>query len=205
MIKKFVCRLLLMILCAGLAGCGTIPSYEELGNGYVEATYIRTSWEQPAMRIELRYKKGWGTVKIWPSLDGIRPVLKDDVVVFAGMKALEPPDSNEPDAVDSRVFAVRAPGLPLDITSEILWRWSKESGGDFARFKEATGIVYPKEKNNGIEFHIATGSNKNNILYYDWNQISDIMREVKEKGVVRKDRVWGTSYIEKEFKPEVQK
>jgi hypothetical protein len=28
------------------------------------------------------------------------------------------------------------------------------------------------------------------------------MREVKEKGVVRKDRVWGTSYIKKEFKPE---
>jgi uncharacterized protein YlbG (UPF0298 family) len=42
-------------------------------------------------------------------------------------------------------------------------------------------------------------------IYMDWNQISDVMREVKEKGVVRKDRVWGTSYIEKEFKPEVQK
>jgi len=38
-----------------------------------------------------------------------------------------------------------------------------------------------------------------------WDQLSVIMREVKEKGVVRKDRVWGTSYIEKEFKPEVQK
>jgi hypothetical protein len=39
----------------------------------------------------------------------------------------------------------------------------------------------------------------------DWNQIFDIMHEVKEKGVEHKDRVWGTSYIEKEFKPETQK
>jgi len=31
------------------------------------------------------------------------------------------------------------------------------------------------------------------------------MREVKVKGVVRNDLRWGTSYIEKEFKPEVQK
>ena len=39
----------------------------------------------------------------------------------------------------------------------------------------------------------------------DWNQIFDVMREVKEKGVIHKDLRWGTTYIEKEFKPEVQK
>ena len=42
-------------------------------------------------------------------------------------------------------------------------------------------------------------------FHLDWNLVPDIMREVKGKGVVRKDRVQGTSYIEKEFKPEVQK
>jgi uncharacterized protein YlbG (UPF0298 family) len=43
------------------------------------------------------------------------------------------------------------------------------------------------------------------IISLDWNQIADIMREVKEKGVVKKDRVCGYSYIEIEYKPEVQK
>src|ERR1035437_1982964 len=54
------------ILCTNLTGCGTIPSYEDLGNGYVEATYIRTSsWEPTAIRTQLRYKKGLGTIVIW--------------------------------------------------------------------------------------------------------------------------------------------
>jgi hypothetical protein len=39
----------------------------------------------------------------------------------------------------------------------------------------------------------------------NWSQVFDIMREVKEKGTLRKDPRWGTSYIEKEFQPEVQK
>ena len=31
----------------------------------------------------------------------------------------------------------------------------------------------------------------------DWNQVSDIMREVKEKGTVHKDLRWGTPYLAK--------
>jgi hypothetical protein len=190
------------ILCASLTGCGTIPNYKDLGNGYVEATYIRTSsWAPTAMRIELRYKKGWGTEKIWPSLDGIRPILKDDIVVFVGLKAIEPPRSDEPEAVDSRLFTVRAPDLPLDITDEVLCQWSKESGEDFSIIKTAS-IVYPKVEGDLVEFHFATGTHKDLIIKLNWHQILDMMREVKEKGVVRKDPVWGTSYIEKEFKPE---
>ena len=37
-------------------------------------------------------------------------------------------------------------------------------------------------------------------IQLDWREVSDIMREVKEKGVVHKDLRWGTTYIEREFK-----
>jgi hypothetical protein len=49
----------------------------------------------------------------------------------------------------------------------------------------------------------STGKDWN--IKLDWNQISDVMREVKETGVLRKERIRGTKYLEKEFKPEVQK
>jgi hypothetical protein len=190
------------ILCTNLTGCGTIPSYEQLGNGYVMATYIRTSWEPPAMRFELQYRKGLRTVVIWPSLYAVREVVKDDVVVFVANTAIEPPLSDEPRATMERLFAVKAPELPMDITDEVLWRWSKESGADFVKLLKTASIVYAKQNDNAVEFHFVDGSHKDIIPTLDWNQISDVMREVKEKGVVRKDRVQGTSYIEKEFKPE---
>lgn len=189
------------ILCTNLTGCGTIPSYEDLGNGYVEATYIRTSsWEPTAIRTELRYKKGLGTIVIWPSLAKVRKVVHNDMVVFVGEAALRQLNPGEPYATDSRLFAVKAPELPLDITDEVLWQWSKESGVKYIKINAAS-IVYPKERDNGIEFHFARGVSDLTI-FYNWNVISNTMREVKEKGVVRKDPVWGTSYIEKEFKPE---
>ena len=81
------------ILCASLTGCGTIPSYEDLGGGYVEAKYIRTSWEPTAMRFELRYRKGWRTVKIWPDTLGIH--VKDGVALFTAYAASREPDPDE--------------------------------------------------------------------------------------------------------------
>lgn len=194
------------ILCTNLTGCGTIPRYEDLGNGYREAIYIRTSWEPPAIRTALQYRKGLRTVVIWPKTHGI--IVTNDVAIFRAGKAYDPPFPDEPQATGWRLFAVRAPDLPLDITDEVLWRWAKQSDGDLAKllknpdlFKKVdVGVI--EEKNGMLEFYAYVRDIGNGVVDLDRNQISDIMREVKEKGVVRKDPVWGTSYIEKEFKPE---
>jgi len=93
----------------------------------------------------------------------------------------------------------------LDITDEVLWRWSKQSGEDFTNVMRRASITYPKEKDNVIELFFAAGIHNDIVVRTDWNQILDVMREVKEKGVVRKDVRWGTTYIEKEFKPEEKK
>ena len=187
------------ILCTNLTGCGTIPSYEDLGNGYVEATYTRTSWEPPASRSELCYKSGWKKIQIWPDTLGV--CVKNGVALFTGYAASRQPNSENHRNTEPRLFAVRAPDLPLDITGEVLWRWSKQSGNDFAKINPNTHVFW-EEKEKAVEFSFAIDWNKDVGFRLDWNQISDVMREVKEKGVVRKDRVWGTSYIEKEFKPE---
>src|SRR5271154_6534839 len=82
---------LLLVLCAGLTGCGTIPSYEDIGNGYVEATYMRTSsWAPTAMRTEMRYKRSIWAITIWPSMYPVRSVVKDNVAIFVANVAYEP-------------------------------------------------------------------------------------------------------------------
>jgi hypothetical protein len=195
--KKLAYYFFLVILCTNLTGCGTIPSYEELGNGYVEATYTRTSFSEPsAHRISLQYRKGWHTVVIWPSLES-SVFVNDDVAVFIGLMGNK----------ETRLFAVKMPNPPMDITDEVLWRWSKESGKGFADALKVSGAGTLGKKGYMLEFHFTFWAREDwpRTVNLGWSQISDIMREVKEKGVERKDRVWGTSYIEKEFKPTVQK
>lgn len=214
--KKIVCYVFVTILCAGIIGCiitGCIfPSrdVEPLGNGYEEVTYTLTSISEPsASRFALQYRKpNGGTILIWSSVPS-GPDIKDNIAVFVGDKAYQRRTLSDPDPFNRRLFTVRAPELPLDITDEVLWQWSKKTGKDFAKALEIASVVTISEKeDHHLEIRFAFGYKPDSwprLVSLDWNQILDIMREVKEKGIVRKDRVWGTSYIEKEFKPEVQK
>jgi hypothetical protein len=201
---------LLLVLCAGLTGCGTIPSYEDMGYGYVEATYMRaSSWAPTAMRTELLYKKGIWKVTIWPHI--YNDIVTNNVAIFSAGKAYDPPYPGEPLATRWRLFVVKAPDLPLDITDEVVWRFAKQLTGKLAIISTRPDLLNQinigvvGNQTNGLEFNAYLKDVGHEAVRVDLSQIPDIMHEVKEKGVVRKDRVWGTSYIEKEFKPEEQK
>jgi uncharacterized protein YceK len=195
------------ILCVGLTGCGSISSVESLGGGYEEVTYTQTSllMEPDAHQITLQYRKPNGRqIMIWPSATGGK-IVKKEVVIFEADKAWKQPKPGERWPMKSRLFAARAPDFPLDITDEILWRSTKSSGEDFSKLLKTATIAYFKGTNNAVEFHFGVMRQPDFpelTISLNWDQIVDIMREVKEKGVVRKDLRWGTSYIEKEFKPE---
>jgi hypothetical protein len=205
--KQLICHLLLAILCASMTGCGSVSSYEPLGNGYISVAHTEHSMsEEDASQFDLQYSPGKGKwwIKVWPDM-GMGIVVTNGVAVFGGERAFEKPEHFwEHCPTESRVFAVKSPDMPMDITDEILWKWSKQSNGNFAKIQKTASFVYVKETNNIVGFYFANRVSDLNI-YLDWNQITDIMREVKEKGVVRKDLQWGTKYLEKEFKPEVQK
>ena len=133
---------------------------------------------------------------------GVNEVIKGDVAIFVGDKAYVSPDPDDPRGTKPRLFAVRAPGLPLDITDEVLWRWSKAAGKDFAKALEQFSMVTPAEKNGRLELRLEFWTEEKDwpdtaTLQLDWNQVSDIMRAVKGKGTVHKDPRWGTPYIEK--------
>jgi hypothetical protein len=134
-------------------------------------------------------------------LYGVGEVIKGDVAIFVGDKAYVQPDADNPRGAKPRLFAVQSPALPLDITDEILWRWSKTTGKDFARTVDRFSMVTPAEKNGQLELQLDFWTQEKDwpdktTFQLDWNQVSDIMREVKVKGVVRKDLRWGTPYIE---------
>jgi hypothetical protein len=212
-IKKLVFHLSQAMLCAGLAGCVSQPpaalpvnSYEEVGHP------TRASFDQPeTTRVSFQYRGPDGkTTLIWPSLYGVAEVVKGDMAIFVGDKTCVPPDSDNQRVTRPRLFAVRAPALPLDITDEVLRCWSKATGKDFAKAMRLFSLATPAEMNGQLELQLEFWTEEKDwpdktTFQLDWDQVSDIMRDVKEKGAAHKDLHWGTSYIEKEFQPEVQK
>jgi hypothetical protein len=166
-----------------------------LSNGYEEVAYPK--------RVSFQSRAPDGkTTSIWPALYGVSEVIKGDVALFVGDKAYVSPDPDDPRGTKPRLFAVRAPGLPLDITGEVLWRWSKASGKDFAKAMEIFSLATPAEKNGQLELQLEFWTQEKDwpdktAFQLDWNQVFDIMRAVKEKGTVHKDLRWGTPYIEK--------
>jgi len=206
LIKKLVFHLSLATLCVGLAGCVSHPPVvAPLGNGYEEVSYpTRASASRPElMRISFQYRAADGkTTLIWPSLYGVGEVIKGDVAIFVGDKAYVSSDPDDPRGMKPRLFAVQSPALPLDITDEVLWRWSKVTGKDFAKALDRFSMVYPQGKQSGLELQLEFWTQEKDwpektTVELDWSQVSNIMREVKEKGTMRKDLRWGTPYIEK--------
>ena len=140
---------------------------------------------------------------IWPSVRG--PVIQNGVAVFVGQAACEQIISDDPQATKSRVFAVKSPELPFDITEQVLTQGAKDRGKSFSEIPRSATIATIEKTSVGIDVGVAFVDWTDRDIKLTWNQISNIMDEVKEAGVVRKDRVLGASYIEKEFKPEIQK
>jgi hypothetical protein len=204
LIKKLVFHLSLAMLCIGLAGCMTPNPVVPVSGGYEEKGHPDRSSPAPAdTRVSFQYRAPDGKITIiWPSLYGVGEVINGDVAIFVGDKAYVSPDPNDPRGTRPRLFAVRPPALPLDITDEVLWRWSKASGKDSAKALDRFSMVTPAEKNGQLELQLEFFTEERDwpdkaAFKLGWDQVSDIMREVKAKGTLHKDLHWGTSYIEK--------
>jgi hypothetical protein len=94
------------------------------------------------------------------------------------------------------LFAVQPPGPPMEISIPVIRHWSKETGKDDAEV-ELVGFT---TNENQMEFNLAVRNHPewHEIVLLDWNQIADMMREVKEKGVERQDSMSGTPFIEEQ-------
>jgi hypothetical protein len=203
LIKGLIFCLSPTLLGLGLAGCTTPGVVQPLSNGYAEVTHPHRSMQTTGdLRVSFEHLKPDGkTVLIWPSLYGVGEVIHGDVAIFVGDEAYVSPDPDDPRGTRPRLFAVKSPGLPVDITDEVLWLWSKSSGKDYANTVQLIDLVTPTEKNNQLQLQLEFWTEAKNwpnksTLQLNWQQVSDIIREEQVKGTVRRDLRWGTPYVQ---------
>jgi hypothetical protein len=201
-------RIAIALLCLAFTGCQSHKSIAPLGGGYEEINHPVHSLLPDAAtpRTSFEYKDADGkTITVWPSLYCFNEVVKGKVAIFVASKAYV----NDGDhSLHPRLFAVKSPAPPLDITDEVLWRWSKANGKDLVKTFDRFNVAIPEEKNGRLAVHLEfwpggymtdedwpdTGD-----LELDWQQVSEIMRAVEKRGVLQKDLRWHTSYIGEKF------
>jgi hypothetical protein len=201
-IRKPALYLLSTLLLSGLIGCKTHPEIQTLSGGYEEITHPNVSRDSSEQaRVSLNYRgQDDRMLLIWPSLFASDEIIKGDVAIFVGDEAYVSSDPDDPRGTKPRVFMVKAPGPPLDVTDQVLWHWAKESGMDFdkaVRLFNLAALVNQGDKVEvQLEFYVnENGWPDNGTLQLDWNQIAEIMRTVQAKGTPRKDPRWGAPFI----------
>lgn len=209
-LSNYFAALALALVSLAEIGCQTHTTVLPLTNGYEEVSHPHhTLIDEPEPpRISFQYRAADGTLtRIWPSLYGFDDdVIKGDLAIFVAEKAYVNPDRE----THPRLFAVRAPELPLDLTDEVLWRWTQANHKDFGKALPRLTQVIPVEKNGGLELRfdfwtqIAFGQEPedwpdSSTLQLSWNQVEEIIRAVKTKGVIEKDLRWHSRYIGEKY------
>ena len=207
--SAFAPRLGLILISLGWVGCQTHITVVPLRNGYEEVSHphhaLLDEPEPPRISFQRRAADGRVT-RIWPSLYGVDDVIKDDLAIFVAEKAaLDPERVTHP-----RLFAVRAPELPLDITDEVLWRWAKANDHDFDKSLQKLALITPQEKNGRLELRMEFWGNdtwaaqrddwpEQGVLELEWRQLEQIMDAVNAKGTLQQDLRWHTPFIGEKF------
>ena len=205
--KNFVIRVAAVLICAGITGCESHKDISPVGNGYEETPHRSHAFMQAARTwVSLDYRESADkTTEVWPSISTENLILKGDLAVFVGDKAYITPER----VTHPRLFAVKSPELPIDISDEVLHRWCVANGKSFSQ--AANNLIQRsiESKDDGLVVHLEfwtsglLGENKDwpdaSDLNLDWPQIKDIMNHVKARGIPKKDLRWETPYIGEKF------
>ena len=205
----FAARAGLLLCILTWVGCKTHTTVVPLKNGYEEVMhpYHTLIDEPPPPRIAFQYRGTNDIVTpIWPSLYGVSDIIHGNVAIIVAEKAALDPDR----VTHPRLFAVRAPELPLDITDEVLWRWAQANGKNFPKTVEKLAMISPEERNTGLDIRLDFWPQSSwtperedwpeqGSLQLDWRQIDEIMARVKTKGMIEKDLRWHTAYIGEKY------
>jgi hypothetical protein len=204
----FAATLAAALLAGAGAGCHTAhQSTNPVSNGFEEVTHpdhTLIALDDPkAPRIAFQYRATDGTVTpIWPSLYGVGEVIKGDEAIFVGEKAYVEPDP----VTHPRLFAVKAPAVPLDITDGLLRHWCRANNRSFNSARDRIALITPEDDDEWVSFRLDFNSRDNWISRHEdwpdqgtirlsWPQIEEIMQSVKTNGVAKTDLRWKTPYI----------
>jgi len=195
-------RLPLTLLCVVLAGCESAKKSEsvaELGQGYVEVAHKEHGVDPALARTSLEFRGADGKrLRVWPSLYGVDSVVHGGLAVFVGDVYSKEGGSRD---AHPRLFAVESPGLPVDITDAVVWGWAKSTGREVDQALGNYSLATPAARNGRLEvkldFWVAEGSHwpDQGVLTLDWNQVAELLRQGKQRGVLTKDWRWHVPYV----------
>jgi hypothetical protein len=207
LLKYLVGGSLLALLVVDGTGCQTHKTVLALSNGYEEVSHPYHSYvalaEPVPPRVSFQHRTADGTVTpIWPVLYGVDEVVKGNLAIFVGEMA----SSGAAATTQPRLFAVKSPDLPIDITDEVLRQWSQAVNKNFTQARSRLTLVTPEEKNGGLRVRLEFWTNDTvgappdnwptqSALQLDWSQVDAIMQTVKSAGVAKKDLHWHTPYL----------
>jgi len=208
---KLNSRLAVVTLCLLLTGCRTTHKTTHLSNGYEEVSHtvhsLPSAIDPSPARVSFQYMSPDGKLtRIWPSLYASGEVIHGDLAIFVGDESFS--DSGAL-TTRPRLFAVKAPALPVDITDEILAHWAKDSGNDAAKAAQRFSGVRPEASHDGLLLHLEFMTQEylmadgnwpdKSDFQLAWDQVSAIMDTVKTNGIFKEDPGWHNPYIGKKF------
>lgn len=195
-------------LCCAAAGCQSHRSTLDLGGGYEAIRHPVHSLlptETPA-RISLSHVDDQQrTVPVWPGLFCTEAAVHDDIAIFVAYRGFVHQGQA---SLHPRLFAVRSPAPPLDITEEVLWRWAAANHRDIAKTFGRFNLALPAAAGGNLVARLEfwPGSYLSDAdwpdtgeITLDWTTVANLMQSVKAKGVVQRDPRWHTRFIGEAF------
>jgi hypothetical protein len=196
-------------LVLGATGCATHKSTIPLSNGFELVSHPHHTMidDPPPPRVAVQYHPVGGSVTpIWPSLYSTETVVHSNLVLFVAERGFREPDR----VTHGRIFASRPPALPLDLTDEMLWRWSQTNKRDFGTALQKLAGVTPATADDGVDitFQFWAPALVNeahfdwpdtSALHLSWTQIDELIARVKAKGLPQKDLRWHAEFIGEKY------
>jgi hypothetical protein len=145
-------------------------------------------------RAELYYKTNNSKpVLIWPFLTG-EMYYTNDLFFFVG-------DVRDAQGRlgDSRYFAVKAPGPAMDVSDDLLKRFADSNRLDFEKVKKKYSPLQLKKASEGIEVRFLGPYQQPDTLLISWQQLSNIIQDVKRTGKQHAVEDPHTVYLKKDY------
>lgn len=140
---------------------------------------------------------------IWPSLSERTVIFMGKMAVFVGDQAYAGPEGK---TMRPRLFLVEAPGLPVDVTDEILWHWAKVHGRSLNSTVANLTTITPAGNRTGLAVHLEFWTSDldeasrnwpaEGEVDLSWSQVNQLLATGKATGTQKKDLRWHTPYLD---------
>lgn len=183
----------------GVTGCHTPRGQESpLGHNYAEVAYPRRGEDADFARVALEFRPPGGPKQtVWSQLYGVDEVILDDLAVFVGDVSTHRRGSTQP-----RLFLVKAPQVPVDVTDEMLWRWSRANHRSPDQALQHYSLVTPVRVGAELElrFDFWTDEGENDwpehgVLRLPVGEMPEILRAAQKRAHPEKEPTWHTDYL----------